>query len=212
MNPPGMQQIGSVGLPLPGCAVRARPDGELEVQGPGVFPGYWQDPQAAGEAFGGRWLRTGDLGRADDDGFVYLTGREKELLITAGGINVAPSVLEERVREHWLVAGCVVAGDRRPYIAALVTLEQAAFARWKKQHGAPDAAMVSDLREDPALRRAVQEAVDRANTAVSRAGGTRRFRILPGTFEVGAELTPAQKARSDYALAKYASEVDALYT
>jgi long-chain acyl-CoA synthetase len=211
MNPPGMERIGSVGLPLPGCAVRARPDGELEVQGPNVFQGYWQDPEATGEVFDGRWLRTGDLGWLDDDGFVYLTGRKKELVITAGGTNVAPSVLEDRVREHWLVAECVVVGDRRPYIAALVTLEQGAFARWKQRHGKPDASTVSDLREDPALRRVVQEAVDRANTAVSRAEGIRRFRILPGTFEVGAELTPTQKVRRDYVLAKYASEIDALY-
>jgi long-chain acyl-CoA synthetase len=211
MNPPARQRIGSVGLPLPGCAVRARPDGELEVQGPNVFQGYWQDPQATAEAFDGRWLRTGDLGRVDDDGFIYLTGRKKELVITAGGTNVVPSVLEDRVREHWLVADCVVVGDRRPHIAALVTLEQGAFARWKQRHGVPDAATVSDLREDPGLRRAVQDAVDRANTAVSRAEGIRRFRILPGTFEVGAELTPTQKVRRDYVLAKYASEVDALY-
>ena len=115
------------------------------------------------------------------------------------------------MREHWLIAECVVVGDRRPHIAALVTLEQGAFARWKQRHGKPDAATVSDLREDPGLRRAVQEAVDRANTAVSRAEGIRRFRILPGTFEVGAELTPTQKVRRDYVLAKYASEIDALY-
>ena len=211
MNPPGMQRIGSVGLPLPGCAVRARPAGELEIQGPNVFQGYWQDPRATGEAFDGRWLRTGDLGRADDDGFVYLTGRKKELVITAGGTNAAPSVPEDRAREHWLVAECVVVGDRRPYIAALVTLEQGAFARWKQRHGMPAAATVSDLREDPGLRHAVQEAVDRANTAVSRAEGIMRFRILPGTFEAGAELTPTQKVRRDYVLAKYATEVDALY-
>jgi long-chain acyl-CoA synthetase len=211
MNPPGMQRIGSVGLPLPGCAVRARPDGELEVQGPTVFQGYWQDPRATGEAFDGRWLRTGDLGWLDDDGFVYLTGRKKELVITAGGTNVAPSVLEDRVREHWLVADCVVVGDRRPHIAALITLDNEAFARWKQRHGKPAAASVSDLREDPGLRHAVQEAVDRANAAVSRAEGIRRFRILPGTFEVGAELTPTQKVRRHYVLAKYAGEVDALY-
>jgi long-chain acyl-CoA synthetase len=211
MNPPGAQRLGSVGLPLPGCAVRARPDGELEVQGPNVFQGYWQDPRATGEAFDGRWLRTGDLGRVDDDGFVYLTGRKKELVITAGGKNVAPSVLEDRVREHWLVAECVVVGDLRPYIAALVTLDRAAFARWKQRHGEPAGATVSDLREDPGLRHAVQEAVDRANTAVSQAESIRRFRILPGTFEVGAELTPTQKVRRDYVLTKYASEIDALY-
>jgi long-chain acyl-CoA synthetase len=197
MNPPGVQRIGSVGLPLPGCAVRARSDGELEVQGPTVFQGYWQDPRATAEAFDGRWLRTGDLGRVDDDGFVYLTGRKKELVITTGGKNVAPSALEDRVREHWLVAECVVVGDRRPHIAALVTLDNAAFARWKQRHGKPDTATVRDLREDPGLRHAVQEAVDRANTTVSQAESIRRFRILPGTFEVGAELTPTQKVRRD---------------
>jgi long-chain acyl-CoA synthetase len=211
MNPPAVQRIGSVGSPLPGCAVRVRPDGELEVQGPTVFQGYWQDPRATSEAFDGRWLRTGDLGRVDDDGFVYLTGRKKELVITAGGKNVVPSLLEDRVREHWLVAECVVVGDRRPYIAALVTLDKGAFARWKQRYGKPGAATVSDLREDPGLRHAVQEAVDRANTAVSQAEGIRRFRILPGTFEVGAELTPTQKVRRDYVLARYAGEIDALY-
>jgi long-chain acyl-CoA synthetase len=132
-------------------------------------------------------------------------------VITAGGKNVVPSVLEDRVREHWLVAECVVVGDRRPHIAALVTLDNEAFARWKRRHGKPDAETVSDLREDPGLRRAVQEAVDRANTAVSRAEGIRRFTILPGTFEVGAELTPTQKVRRDYVPARYAAEIDALY-
>jgi long-chain acyl-CoA synthetase len=211
MNQPGAQRIGSVGLPLPGCAVRARPDDELAVQGPGVFAGYWQDPRATADAFDGRWLRTGDLGRVDDDGFVYLTGRKKELVITAGGKNVAPSVLEDRVREHWLIAECVVAGDRRPYITALVTLDEAAFTRWKQRQGKPTAATIGDLREDPGLLRTVQQAVDRANTAVSRAEGIRRFCILPGAFEVGAELTPTQKVRRDYVQAKYASDIDALY-
>ena len=211
MNRPAVQRIGSVGLPLPGCAVRIAPGGEIEVQGPIVFQGYWQDPQATSEAFDGRWLRTGDLGRVDADGFVYLTGRKKELLITAGGENVAPSVLEDRVRQHWLIAECVVVGDRRPYIAALVTLDDAAFARWKKQQGKPARAIVGELREDPDLLAVVQQAVDRANAAVSRAERIKRFRILPGRFEVGAELTPIQKVRRDYVLAKYASDVEALY-
>ena len=169
MNRPAVQRIGSVGLPLPGCAVRFAPGGEIEVQGPIVFQGYWQDPQATSEAFDGRWLRTGDLGRVDADGFVYLTGRKKDLLITAGGENVAPSVLEDRVREHWLIAECVVVGDRRPYVAALVTLDDAAFARWKKQQGKPARAIVGELREDPDLLAVVQQALDRANAAVSRA-------------------------------------------
>lgn len=212
MNRPAVQRIGSVGLPLPGCAVRIAPGGEIEVQGPIVFQGYWQGPQATSEAFDGRWLRTGDLGRVDADGFVYLTGRKKELLIMAGGENVAPSVLDERVREHWLIAECVVVGDRRPSVAALVTLDDAAFARWKKRQGKPAGATVGELPEDPDLLAVVQQAVDRANVAVSRAERIKRFRVLPGRFEVGAELTPTQKVRRDYVLAKYASDVEALYT
>jgi long-chain acyl-CoA synthetase len=211
MNPPGAQRFGSVGLPLPGCAVRITTDGEIEVQGPAVFRGYWRDPEATAEAFDDRWFRTGDLGRLDDDGYVYLTGRKKELLITAGGKNVAPSVLEDKVREHWLVAECVAVGDGRPYIAALVTLDPAAFARWKRRHGKPAAVTPGQLREDPDLVGVVQEAVDRANTEVSRAEAIKRFRVLDAEFTVGAELTPTQKVRRDYVLDKYSADVAALY-
>jgi len=211
MNQPAAQRIGSVGLPLPGCAVRVAPDGEVEVQGPVVFGGYWRDPRATAEAFDGRWLRTGDLGRLDDDGFLFLTGRKKDLIITASGKNVAPAVLEDRVREHWLIGECVVVGDQRPCIAALITLDPAAFARWKLRAGQPAAAAVGDLAGDPGLRAAVQQAVDRANAAVSRAESIRRFRILDADFAVGAELTPTQKVRRPYVLGKYAAEIDALY-
>jgi long-chain acyl-CoA synthetase len=209
MNQPVAQRIGSVGMPLPGCAVRVAPGDEIEVQGPVVFGGYWRDPQATAEAFDGRWLRTGDLGRFDD-GFLFLTGRKKDLIITASGKNVAPAVLEERVREHWLIGECVVVGDQRPYIAALVTLDPAAFARWKLRAGKP-AAAVGDVAEDPGLLAAVQQAVDRANATVSRAECIRRFRILDADFAVGAELTPTQKVRRPYVLGKYAADIDALY-
>jgi long-chain acyl-CoA synthetase len=211
MNPPGAQRIGSAGRPLPGCAVRVAADGELEVQGPNVFQAYWQDPETTSEAFDGRWLRTGDLGRINADGYVYLTGRKKELLITASGKNVAPAALEDRVREHWLIGECVAVGDRRPYIAALITLDPDAFARWKQRHDKPAGATPGQLREDPELRRAVQEAVDRANLAVSRAEAIKTFRILDAAFAVGAELTPTQKIRRTYVLDKYAADIDALY-
>lgn len=211
MNPPAAQRMGSVGIPIPGCAVRVAEDGEVEAQGPDVFQGYWQNPQATAEAFDGRWFRTGDLGRLDDDGYLYLTGRKKELIVTAGGKNVAPSVLEDKVREHWLVAECVAVGDRRPYVAALVTLDPAAFARWKQRHGKPAAATVSDLREDPDLIGEVQQAVDRANAEVSRAEAIKRFRLLDAEFAVGAELTPTLKVRRSYVLDKYADDVAALY-
>jgi len=211
MNPPGAQRIGSVGPPLPGLAVRTAADGEIEVQGPSVFQGYWRDPGATAEAFDGRWLRTGDLGRLDDDGYVSITGRKKELIITAAGKNLVPSVLEDKVREHWLIGECVVVGDRRPYVAALVTLDDEAFARWKQRHGKPAGATPGELREDPDLCRTVQEAVSRANLAVSHAEAIKRFRVLDGAFTVGAELTPTQKVRREYVLDKYASDVDALY-
>jgi long-chain acyl-CoA synthetase len=211
LNPPGAQRIGSAGLPLPGCAVRATADGEIEVQGPNVCHGYWQDPEDTTEAFDDRWLRTGDLGQIDDDGYLHLTGRKKDLLITASGENVVPSVLEDLVREHRLIGECVAVGDRRPYIAALVTLDPDAFAGWKQQHGKPAAATQGQLREDPDLSGEVQEAVNRANLAVSRAEAIKRFRILDATFAVGAELTPTQKVRRDYVLDKYADDIDALY-
>ena len=211
MNRPAVQRIGSVGLPLPGCQVRAAADGELEVQGPDVFQGYWQDPQDTSAAFDGPWLRTGDLGRVDDDGWVYVTGRKKEMLITAGSQHVAPSALEDKIREHWLIAECTVVGDRRPYVAALITLDEEAFARWKQRQGKPAGATIGELRDDPDLRAVVQHAVDRANARVSRPETIKRFRILPGQFEVGAELTPTGKVRRDYVLAKYASDIDALY-
>jgi len=211
VNRPALQRIGSVGLPLPGCAVRAAADGELEVQGPDVFQGYWQDPGATGAAFDGRWLRTGDLGRVDDDGYVYITGRTKDMLITAGGQHVVSSVLEGRVREHWLIGECVVIGDRRPYVTALITLDEVAFERWKHRQGEPPDAIVSELRDDPDLCRVVQQAVDRANASVSRPETIKRFRILPGRFEVGAELTALGKVRRDYVIAKYANDINALY-
>jgi len=212
MNPPAVQRPGSVGLPLPGCSVRIAADGEIEVEGPDVFQGYWQDPQATGAAFDGRWLRTGDLGRVDDGGFVYVIGRKKDMLITAGGQHVAPSALEDTVREHWLIAECVVVGERRPYVAALVTLDEAAFTRWKKRQGKRAGATIAELRDDLDLRSVVQQAVDRANAVVSRPETIKRFRILAGPFHVGAELTATDKVRRDYVLAKYASDIDALYT
>jgi long-chain acyl-CoA synthetase len=210
-NLPGAQRIGSVGLPLPGYVVRTAPDGEILVAGPGVFQGHWGDLEATRDAFDGPWFRTGDLGRIDDDGFVYLTGRKKDLIITATGQNVAPAALEDAVREHWLVDECVLTGDQRPYIGALVTLDPGAFARWKQRRGKPASATVGDLCGDQDLQSVVQDAVDRANSAVSRAGSIKRFRILPAAFAVGAELTPTRKVRRDYVLATYASDIDALY-
>jgi long-chain acyl-CoA synthetase len=156
-------------------------------------------------------LRTGDLGRLDGDGFLFVTGRKKDLIVIASGKNVAPEVLADRLREHWLIGEPVVVGDQRPYAAALITLDPAAFARWKQRSGKPAEAAAGDLAGDPGLRAAVQQAVDRANAAVSRAESIRRFRILDADFTVGAELTPTQKIRRHYVADTYAADIEALY-
>ncbi len=212
LNLPAAQKIGSAGLPLPGCAVRIAPDAEVLVQGPNVFSGYWRDERATSAAFDDGWFRTGDLGRLDDQGFLYITGRKKDLFVTAAGKNVSPAVLEDRLREHPLIAECVVTGDRRPYVGALITLDMTAVAHWEKQQHKPPGAALGHVRDDPDLRSAIQEGVDRANEAVSRAEAIKRFRILDATFTVGAELTPTQKARRLYVLSKFADEVEALYS
>jgi hypothetical protein len=143
-----LDRLARSGAQLPGYAVRVASDGEILVQGPGVFQGHWRDPQATRDGFDGCWFRTGDLGRIDDDGFAYITGRKKDLIITATGQNLVPAVLEDRMREHWLVSDCVITGDQRPYIGALVTLDPGAFARWKQRQGKSASATIGDLCGD----------------------------------------------------------------
>lgn len=212
LNRPAAQRIGSAGPPLPGCSVRIAADGEVLVRGANIFSGYWRNERATGEIFEDGWLRTGDLGRLDDAGFLFITGRKKDLIVTASGKNVAPAVLEERLREHGLIEECVVVGDARPYVGVLVTLDMGIFAHWKREHRKPAEASVRDMRDDPDLRSTIQEGVDRANEAVSRAEAIKRFRILAGQFAVGVELTPTQKVRRNYVLSNFAEEVEALYT
>jgi long-chain acyl-CoA synthetase len=209
-NPPARQQMGSVGQPLPGCELRISGSGEVQVRGPTIFSGYWGDADAAA-AFDDGWLRTGDLGRIDADGFLFITGRTKELIVTAGGKKRVPRRARgPRARER---ADRRVRGGGRP--AALHHgaghPDPGAFTSWKQRAGKPPGASVGDLRDDPDLRAAVSEAIDRANTMVSQAETIKRFAILPGTFEVGAELTPTLKVRRKYVLDKYAGDIDALY-
>lgn len=211
LNLPGEQRIGTVGPPLPGCAARLDTDGEVLVRGPNVFHGYWRNDAATEEVFDeDGWLRTGDLGVLDGE-YLVITGRKKDLIVTASGKNVAPALLEDRLRAHWLVDQCVLVGDRRPYVGALVSLDPEPFARWKHEHHKPSGASATDLREDPDLVATLQDAVDEVNRAVSAAEAIRRFRVVPGPFVVGEELTPTQKVRRDYVLTKLAADVDALY-
>jgi long-chain acyl-CoA synthetase len=211
VNRPSRNKIGTVGLPLPGVAVRIDDDGEILLRGPNVFPGYWHNDAASAEMLAAEgWLRTGDLGSLDEEGFLRITGRKKEMIVTAGGKNVAPAVLEDRLRLHPLISQALVVGDGRPYIACLITLDPEALEFWKRQHGRADDA---DVREDPELVAEIQGAVDEANKAVSRAESIRRFRILPADFtESDGYLTPSLKVRRNVVMKAFADDVEAVYS
>lgn len=211
VNRPDAVRLGTVGQPLPGTAVRVEADGELVVRGGQVMRGYWENPAATAEVLDqDGWFHTGDLGDIDGEGFVRITGRKKEILVTAGGKNVAPAPLEDRIRAHYLVSQCLVVGDGRPYIGALVTLDADAATRWAEQHGKSSDLAV--LAEDAELRAAVQTAVDEANTSVSQAESIRRFVILDRDWsEESGELTPSLKVRRNVVLKSARDHVDLLY-
>jgi long-chain acyl-CoA synthetase len=206
-------RIGTVGRPLPGVTERIDDDGEILVQGDHVFRGYWKNDAASADALDAdRWFRTGDIGELDDDGYLRITGRKKEIIVTAGGKNVAPAVLEDRLRAHPLVSNCMVVGDRQPFIAALVTIDADALPAWKAGHGKRDDADTAALVDDEDLHKAIQEAVDDANQAVSKAESIRAFRILPRDFsEAGGEITPSLKVKRNVVLKEYADEIAAIY-
>ncbi|MCP2327870.1 long-chain acyl-CoA synthetase [Hamadaea flava] len=210
-NREGAQKIGTVGRPLPGVTVRIAEDGEILAKGDIIFREYFNNPAATAEAITDSWFHTGDLGELDDEGYLRITGRKKEILVTAGGKNVAPAVLEDRVRAHPLVSQCVVVGDQKPFIAALVTLDEESLPDWLAGQGRV-AETLDDLRDDPAVRAAIQSAVDDANKAVSKAEAIRVFRILPRDFtEATGELTPSMKVKRAVVMKEYADEIDAIY-
>ncbi len=213
INRPNAVKIGTVGPPLAGVTVGVADDGELVVRGGNVFAQYWGDPQATAATLDADgWLHTGDVGEVDDDGFVTITGRKKEILVTAGGKNVAPAQLEDRLRGHPLIAQCMVVGDRRPYIGALITLDEEALMSWKSKVGKDLSLGADRLRDDPDLVAEIQTAVDEANQAVSRAESIRRFRILDVEFtEDGGQLTPTLKLRRDVVLQQFDAEIDGMY-
>jgi long-chain acyl-CoA synthetase len=206
-------QIGTVGRPLPGVTERIADDGEILVQGDHVFKGYWNNPEATAEAIDGEgWFHTGDIGELDDDGYLRITGRKKELIVTAGGKNVAPAVLEDRARAHPLVSQCIVVGDQRPFIAALVTIDPDALPAWLSERGRDSGLDAADLRDDEELRAEIQKAVDDANLAVSRAEAIRAFQILPRDFsEATGEMTPSLKVKRNVVLKEYEAEIAAIY-
>jgi long-chain acyl-CoA synthetase len=212
VNRPERVKIGTVGQPLPGVTVRIAGDGEIIIGGPNVFRGYWRNETATAEALRDGWMHTGDMGALDDDGYLMVTGRKKELIVTAGGKNVAPAVLEDRIRAHPLVSQCMVVGDARPYIGCLITLDEEALAVWKDRHSRPGEATAASLKDDPELVAELQAAVDEANKAVSRAESIRRFRVLGTDFtEQAGYLTPSLKVRRNVVVKDFADEIDALY-
>ncbi|MFF9003443.1 AMP-dependent synthetase/ligase [Streptomyces achromogenes] len=210
-NPPGRTRYGTVGPPVPGVTVHIADDGEIWLRGGTVFQGYLNNQKATDETLHDGWLATGDLGALDEDGYLTITGRKKEILVTSGGKSVSPGVLEERVREHPLVSQCIVVGNDRPYIAALVTLDREAVEHWLQMRCKPGMT-AAELVRDADLEAEVRRAVVAANTLVSQAESIRTFRILaqPFTEEHGL-LTPSLKLKRKAIEKAYANEVEALY-
>jgi long-chain acyl-CoA synthetase len=213
LNLIGAHRVGSVGKPIPGTSIKIAEDGEVLIRGPIVMQGYWQNDAANQEVFNGeRWFMTGDLGKLDDEGFLYIVGRKKELIVTAGGKNVAPAVLEDRLRAHPLVSQCIVVGDNQPFIAALVTIDADALKVWVANNK-KDGASINELINDPDLIAVVQTAVDEANKAVSKAESIRKFTILPVDFTIaGGHLTAKLSVKRHVVAKEFAQEIDALFT
>jgi long-chain acyl-CoA synthetase len=205
-------KIGTVGKLVPGNSMRIADDGELLLRGGVVFHGYWHNEQATDESFEDGWFKTGDLGAVDDDGFLTITGRKKEIIVTAGGKNVAPAVLEDQLRAHPLISQALVVGDAKPFIGALITIDPEAIEGWKQRNGKPTGSSVGDLANDPDLLAEVDAAVKQANLSVSHAESIRKFRILPVDFtEDTGELTPTMKVKRKVVAEKFAGDIEAIY-
>jgi long-chain acyl-CoA synthetase len=214
INRPDAIKVGTVGQPVGGVTAKVADDGELLFKAPNVFVGYWKNPDATAEAIDpDGWFHTGDIGEIDDDGFVRITGRKKELIVTAGGKNVAPAVLEDRARAHWLISQCLVVGDQKPFIAALITIDPESFPTWLEKAGKPADTTLADVVDDPGLRAEVQSAIDDANKAVSKAESIRKFVILSEDWtEAGGQLTPSLKLKRNVVHKEAADEIEALYS
>ncbi|MEY5144842.1 MAG: hypothetical protein RL745_209 [Actinomycetota bacterium] len=205
--------MGSVGRPVPGTSVRVAEDGELQLHGPHVFRGYWHNEEATAAAFTeDGWFRTGDLGHIDDNGFIHITGRAKEILVTAGGKNVAPAVLEDPINASFLVASSMVVGDAQPFIGALVTIDRDSLTLWLRRQQRPEATSVTDLVDDDALRAEIQRVIDQANLRVSQAEQIRKFVIVDSEWTVlGGQLTPSLKLKRSVVMQQHQADVDRLY-
>lgn len=206
-------KIGTVGPVLPGVGVRLADDGEVEVRGINVFKEYWRNPEATSAAFRDGWFTTGDLGSFDDEGFLTITGRKKEIIVTAGGKNVAPAALEDPIRANPIVGQVVVVGDQKPFIAALVTLDSEMLPTWLANNGLPSDMSLADAAKNAKVRAEVQRAVDTANKGVSRAESIRKFTILDTEWtEASGHLTPKLSIKRNVIMTDFASDIEDLYT
>jgi len=212
MQPLGREKSGTVGKPLPGVDLRVAEDGEILVRGPSVFQGYVNDEAATRAALYGGWLATGDLGRLDADGYLTITGRKKDILVTTSGKSVAPAALEHRLRMHPLIHQAVVVGDNRPCVGALLTVDPEFLAHWRGVLLAQQDPAVREAREENLLREEIARAVAAANSTVSRSESIRVFRVLSEPFDLAnGLLTPSMKLRRDEIVHRYAAEIDAMY-
>ena len=212
INLPSMFKIGKVGPPLPGVAVRIADDGEIQVKGICVFAGYWNNEEATKEAFDGDWYNTGDIGQFDADGYLEITGRKKEIIVTAGGKNVAPASLEDPIRANPIIGQVIVVGDQKPYIAALITLDDEMLPAWLRNNGHDETLSVTDAANHPAVIAEIQKAVDVANASVSRAESIRKFHILDIELtEASGHLTPKLSIKRNVILADFADVIEGLY-
>jgi long-chain acyl-CoA synthetase len=213
VNLPSAFKIGTVGPALPGNSVRIAADGEIQVKGVCVFAGYWNNPEATAEAFEDGWFKTGDIGTIDEDGYLKITGRKKEILVTAGGKNVAPAALEDPIRANPIIGQVVVVGDQKPFISALVTLDDEMLPVWLNNNGLDGSMSMADAAANPAVVAEVQRAVDAANALVSRAESIRKFQILDSQFtEASGHLTPKLSIKRHVIVHDFATEIEAMYS
>ena len=213
VNLPSSFKIGKVGPPLPGVSVRIADDGEIQVKGICVFDGYWKNEAATAEVFDGEWFKTGDIGQFDEEGYLEITGRKKEIIVTAGGKNVSPAALEDPIRANPIIGQVIVVGDKKPFIAALITLDDEMLPVWLNNHGEAADQTLAEASVNPRVIAEVQRAVDAANATVSRAESIRKFQIL-GTdlTEASGHLTPKLTIKRDFVLQDFADVIEGMYT
>ncbi|UPO77931.1 AMP-dependent synthetase/ligase [Arthrobacter sp. Helios] len=213
VSTPKLIKIGTVGAPLPGNAVRIADDGEILAKGVSVMKGYFKRPDLTEENFVDGWFRTGDIGQLDSDGFLKITGRKKEIIVTASGKNVIPAVLEDAIRADAIVSQCVVVGDHRPFISALITLDEEALPGWLERHSLPAGTTVAEAAQTQQLQDELQALVDGANQAVSKAEAIKVFRVVSTDFtEASGHLTPSMKIKRAQVLKDFSDVVEEIYS